>query len=210
MRTPAVALSLIPVLLVGCASASAHRKLGAYESLQPRLTGGLSDPVVEISAPASLAIVNIEPGGRVELVYPTGPDQPTQFAAGAHRLALDVLPTASSRRKAGAGPCGRPGEHAVYPGEVVPTGASDTRRARYRGQTYTCFRYVTHRPGSTPPEQQILLIATEAPWSFAEISAQVEAFNQASPRPAAEPAQVAAAIAPGPWAAYSLPPSKRR
>lgn len=210
MRISAVALSLVPALLVGCASVSANRKLGANESLQPRLTGGHSAPVVEISAPASVAILNIEPGGRVNLVYPTRPDQPTRFAAGAHRLTIDALPTASPRRTAGAGPCGRPGEHSIYPGEVVPAGASQTRRARYQGQIYTCFRYATHRPGSTPPEPQVLLIATEAPWSFAEISAHVQAFNQAPPRPAAEPTQVAAAIAPGSWAAYVRPLSNRR
>lgn len=210
MRIAVAAMLLAPVLLAGCASTATHRQLGSYESLQPRLKGGVSDPVAEIAAPASVAVVSIEPGGRLEILYPTHPDQPTRLEAGSHRLAISPPSDAGARPSRGAGPCERPGEQAVFPGEPVPMGATQTRRTRYRGKVYTCFRYASHRPGSTPPERQILMIATEQPWSFAEIVAQVEEYNRLHPSPASEPNVVAAAIAPGPWAAYSRPLPKRQ
>ncbi|HEX2078469.1 MAG TPA: hypothetical protein VHG08_12195 [Longimicrobium sp.] len=70
---------LIPLALAGCATSS---RVSADEGLRARLGRGREGVVVALSEPAHVAVFEVVPGKRVQLLYPSVASDPSLLPAG--------------------------------------------------------------------------------------------------------------------------------
>ncbi|HYD54608.1 MAG TPA: hypothetical protein VEA99_18385 [Gemmatimonadaceae bacterium] len=162
-RAADLTLALALVLLVvaallalgGCATASTPRQLGAYDGFRPRIDavrerGDSLELTVAVERGASVALLEVIPGGGVTLLHPAAGDD-AALAAGTHTLVVRQPP-------------GRPDSLRF----VRAPSDYDVRRAQ--------DRRAVQAPGRVPldermrlPSPRLLLVVTERPLSPARL-----------------------------------------